>query len=77
MWYTYLIPVLGKQRQIGLSEFNANLVYRMSSRTTRSTQRNLISRKKARIPCHSSIREVELEKDLCGLLANLSSKKKN
>jgi hypothetical protein len=32
-----------KQRQIDLCEFEANLVYRVSSRTARVTQRNLVS----------------------------------
>jgi hypothetical protein len=34
----------GKGRQI--SEFEASLVYRMSSRTARATQRNLVSKTK-------------------------------
>ena len=39
-----LIPALGKQRQADLW-FKANLVYRVSSRTSRATQRNPISKK--------------------------------
>jgi hypothetical protein len=39
-----LIPALGRQRQV-ISEFEASLVYRMSSRTARATQRNPISDK--------------------------------
>jgi hypothetical protein len=40
-----LIKALGKQsRQI--SEFEASLVYRMSSRTARATQRNPVLKKK-------------------------------
>jgi hypothetical protein len=35
-----LIPVLGRQRQADLYEFEASLVYRVSSRTARGTQRN-------------------------------------
>jgi hypothetical protein len=35
-----LIPELERQRQM-ISEFEASLVYRMSSRTDRTTQRNL------------------------------------
>jgi hypothetical protein len=39
-----LIPALGRRgRQI--SEFKASLVYRVSSRTARATQRNLVSKK--------------------------------
>ena len=37
-----LIPALGRQ----MSEFEANLVYRVSSRTARATQRNPVSKKK-------------------------------
>jgi hypothetical protein len=42
-WRTPLIPALGRQRRI--SEFKASLVYRVSSRTARATQRNLVSKK--------------------------------
>jgi hypothetical protein len=38
-----LIPALGRQR---ISEFKASLVYRVSSRTARATQRNLAWKKK-------------------------------
>jgi hypothetical protein len=37
--------VLGKQRQADLCEFEASLVYRVSSRTARATLRNPISNK--------------------------------
>ena len=39
-WHTPLIPVLGRQRQTDLSEFKASLIYRVSSRTSKATQRN-------------------------------------
>jgi hypothetical protein len=38
-----LIPAFGRQRQAD-SEFKASLVYRVSSRTARDTQRNLVSK---------------------------------
>jgi hypothetical protein len=43
-WNTYLVPALGgRGRQI--SEFEDNLVYKVSSRTVRATQRNPVSKK--------------------------------
>jgi hypothetical protein len=44
-WRTPLIPALGRQRQ-GISEFEASLVYKVSSRTARATQRNPVSKNK-------------------------------
>ena len=41
-WHTPLIPALLGQRQEELCEFKASLVYRVSSRTARLTQRNPI-----------------------------------
>jgi hypothetical protein len=38
-WPTPLIPALGRQRQVDFG-FEASLVYRVSSRTARATQRN-------------------------------------
>jgi hypothetical protein len=39
-----LIPVLGRQRQVDLSEFQASLVYRASSRIARATWRNCLKK---------------------------------
>jgi hypothetical protein len=39
-WCISLIPALGRQRQADLCEFKDNLVYRISSRIVRATQRN-------------------------------------
>ena len=39
-----LIPTLERQRQEDLCEFEANLVYRVSSKRARTTQKNLISK---------------------------------
>ena len=42
-----LIPPLGRQRQVDISEFEACLGYRVSSRTARAViQRNPVSEKK-------------------------------
>jgi hypothetical protein len=41
---TPLIPALRRQRQVDLSEFKANLVYRASSKTAKATQRNPASK---------------------------------
>jgi len=38
-----LIPALRRERQADLCEFEASLVYRVSCRTDRDTQRNLVS----------------------------------
>jgi hypothetical protein len=46
-WRTPLIPALGRQRQED-SEFEASLVYRVSSRTARATQRNPVSKNKTK-----------------------------
>jgi hypothetical protein len=43
-WRTPLIPALGGGRGRQISEFKASLVYRVSSRTARTTQRNPISK---------------------------------
>jgi hypothetical protein len=42
-WRTPLIPALGRQRQ-WTSEFEASLVYKVSSRTARDIQRNPVSK---------------------------------
>jgi hypothetical protein len=39
-----LIPALGNPRQMGLSELEATLVYKVSFRTARATQRNPVSK---------------------------------
>jgi hypothetical protein len=43
-WRTPLIPALGRQRQ-RISEFEASVFYRVSSRTARAIQRNPVSKK--------------------------------
>lgn len=36
-WYTHLIPVFERQRQVGLSEYKASLVYIANSKTVNNT----------------------------------------
>ena len=62
-----LIPALGKQKQVDLSEFEASMVYRASSRTARTvTQRNHVLERKQNTPvfwhnpCGGRWRQVEL-----------------
>jgi hypothetical protein len=38
-----VIPALRRQRQVDLCKFKASLVYRVSSRTARATQKNPVS----------------------------------
>jgi hypothetical protein len=48
-WRTPLIPALGRQRQalsLRISEIEGSLVYKVSSRTARATQRNPVSKNK-------------------------------
>ena len=40
LWYTPLILALQRQRQVDLCKFKASLIYRVSSRRARGTQRN-------------------------------------
>jgi hypothetical protein len=47
-WCTPLIPALGRQRQVDLCEFEASLLYKVSYRTARATQKNQKERKKKR-----------------------------
>jgi hypothetical protein len=57
-----LIPALGgRGRQI--SEFKASLVYRMSSRTARATQRNHVSKNQKKKNYISSICIVNVQRD--------------
>jgi hypothetical protein len=44
--HTSLIPVLGRQSQVDLCEFKASLVYIVSYRTAKATQRNPVLEKK-------------------------------
>ena len=48
-WHTPLISALRRQRQVDHSEFQASLVYRVSSRTVRTvTRRNSVSKNQNR-----------------------------
>lgn len=46
MVHTLLTPVLESQRQIDLCKYKASLVYIVSSRLARATQRDSVSKKK-------------------------------
>ena len=41
-------PSTGRQRQVGLFEFKANMVYRISPKTAKATQRNPVSKTKTK-----------------------------
>ena len=42
-----LIPALRRQRQVDHYEFEASLVYRVSPRTTKATQKNCLEKPKS------------------------------
>ena len=44
-----LIPALGRQRQVDLGEFESSMVYKASSRTARSKQKNPVSTEEIKI----------------------------
>ena len=54
-----LIPALGRQRQVDLCEFEASLVYRVSSRTARATQRNPVSKTKTNQPTNKTNKQTK------------------
>jgi len=41
-WHALLIPALGRKKQVDLGEFKASFIYRVSFRTAKATQRNLV-----------------------------------
>ena len=47
-WLLSLIPALGRQKQVDLSEFKARLFYKMSSRISKATKRNPVSENQKR-----------------------------
>jgi hypothetical protein len=63
-WHTPLIPALGRERQV-ISEFEASLVYRESSRTARATQRNPVSKKKTKTK-HNKTKQNKTKKNKKG-----------
>jgi hypothetical protein len=60
-----LIPAFGRPRQVDLCEFGDSLVYRVSSRTARATQRDPVSKtnnnnnKNVRLTVNHSTQEAE------------------
>jgi hypothetical protein len=56
-----LISALGRQRQVDLCEFKASLVYRVSSRIARATQRNPDWKKKTKTKTKEKMREMVLK----------------
>jgi hypothetical protein len=44
------MPALGRQRQVDLCEFEASLVYRVSSKTTKATQKDPVLKNKQPSP---------------------------
>jgi hypothetical protein len=71
-WCTPLIPALeGRGRQI--SEFEASLVYRVSFRSARATQRNSVSEKKPNQPTNQPTKQTNKQKVIKKMGKNLDS----
>jgi hypothetical protein len=66
-WHTPRFPALRTQRLADLCEFEANLVYRVSFRSAKTTQKNLISKGRRRR------RKKEKSKQASSLYGNLGS----
>ena len=60
-WRTPLIPALGRQKQEDLCELKASLVYRVSSRTVRTTQRNSVSKNQNKVKTTAKRKQVSTE----------------
>jgi hypothetical protein len=58
-----LILALGRQRQVDFYDFEASLVYRVSSRIARATQRNPISKNKPKKKKKKKERKKERKKE--------------
>jgi hypothetical protein len=46
-WHMPLVPLLGRQKQVNFFEFEASLVYRVSSRTANARQRDPVLKNQA------------------------------
>jgi hypothetical protein len=66
-WYTPLIPALGSQHLGGrdrrISEFQDSLVYKVSSRKARATQKNPVLKNKKKTKMKERKRERERERE--------------
>jgi hypothetical protein len=67
------MPALGRQRQVDLCEFETSLVYRVSSRTYKATQRDPVSKRQTKtktqqsFPCLLLLRTRHVRDNLCPL----------
>jgi hypothetical protein len=86
-WCTPLILALGRQRQADLCELTGSLVYKVSSRTARPTQRNPVSKRNPKTKQNKSkteqnktnksqIFENPEERVSCGLFLVLENRQK-
>ena len=56
-----LIPVFKKERQVDFCEFETSLIYRVSSRTARATEKPCLKKKK--IPVMTIIESLEQKRE--------------
>ena len=70
-----MIPAFRRQRQMDLFEFEASLVYRVSSGTTGATKRDPVSKNKTNKQTNKKAAKQQLKLQTNGLLMNKTVKK--
>jgi hypothetical protein len=74
-WSTPLIPALGSQRQVNLCDFETSLVYIVSSRIPRATEKSTVSKNQPehRVPNRGVRKGTEGVEGVCNLIGRTIS----